>query len=249
MLQRIQIPSPNHGPDRSQTRLLVIHTSEGAQTFQSLGRFLANPRANVSYHVGFDNTTSNAIGEFVFPPFKSWSAHKANSVAEHGCCCTPNGAARGWSREDWLNHPNMLAACKAWLQEESSRYGIPLVKLNGTRIAEGAKGVCGHKDCVDAGLGGNHVDPGPNFPWDVVLSYQPTTPPITSSLLEVGMIIVNGPKGAALVGPGYWGNLDAEGYDRWKAVPGMVVQNVDQRGWDVMHAGATHGQSADDPIT
>jgi hypothetical protein len=70
-----------------------------------------------------------------------------------------------------------------------------------------------------------------------------------TTLIEVGMVIVFGPNGAALVGPGYWCNLDGEGYDRWSQVPGMSVVGVDQRGWDVMHAGATHGQSADDPIT
>jgi hypothetical protein len=81
---------------------------------------------------------------------------------------------------------------------------------------------------------------------------QPPSPgpePGKRSLTEVGMIIVFGPNGAALVGPGYWGNLDGEGYNYWANVPGMVVQSVDQRGWDVMHAGATHGQSADDELT
>jgi hypothetical protein len=75
------------------------------------------------------------------------------------------------------------------------------------------------------------------------------TPGRAGNLLEPGMVIIFGPAGAALVGPGYWCNLDGEGYDRWAAVPGMQVVGVDQRGWDVMHAGATHGQSADDPLT
>jgi hypothetical protein len=74
-------------------------------------------------------------------------------------------------------------------------------------------------------------------------------PGAPGNLLEVGMFIAFGPNGAALVGAGYWCNLDQEGYDRFRAVPGMVVQSVDQRGWDVLHAGATHGQSADDPLT
>jgi hypothetical protein len=70
-----------------------------------------------------------------------------------------------------------------------------------------------------------------------------------TSLVELGMYIAFGPNGAALVGPGYWCNIDQEGYDALLKVPGMNVVSVDARGWDVMHACATHGQSADDPTT
>lgn len=175
-LKRVAIPSPNHGSARTTQQLLVVHTSEGAQTFRSLGSFLANPSAKVSYHVGFDNTTSVAIGEFVAPPLKSWSAHSANSRGEHGCCCTPSGASKNWTRADWLNRPLMLEACRQWLREESRRYSIPLVKLSGQDIRNGKRGVCGHRDCVAAGLGGTHTDPGANFPWDIVLEQHVAAP-------------------------------------------------------------------------
>ena len=75
------------------------------------------------------------------------------------------------------------------------------------------------------------------------------TPTSAVNLVGDGMLIIFGPSGAALVSGGYWCNLDGEGYDYWSKVPGMVVQSVGQREWDVMHAGATHGQSADDPLT
>jgi N-acetylmuramoyl-L-alanine amidase-like protein len=176
-LERVQIPSPNHSSSRPYDQLLVVHTSEGATTFRSLGNFLANPSSQVSYHVGFDDTTSAQIGEYVQPPAKSWSAHSANSYGEHGCCCTPSGASSGWSRNDWLARPRMLDACRAWLQEEGARYGIPLVKITPDQIRAGVKGVCGHADCVQAGLGGNHTDPGPNFPWDYVTTGAPPKPP------------------------------------------------------------------------
>jgi hypothetical protein len=154
----------------------VIHTSEGATTFTSLGNFLADPSREVSYHVGFDDTTDTSIGEYVKPPHKSWSAHQANNLGEHGCCCTPSGASRNWTRDDWLARPKMLSACRQWLAEESARYGIPLVKITPGQIAAGYGGVCGHRDCVEAGLGGTHTDPGVNFPYDVVLGTTPTPP-------------------------------------------------------------------------
>lgn len=167
-LNRVQIPSPNYSSSRARSRLLVVHTSEGATTYRSLGDFLANPSSGVSYHVGFDDTDANSIGEYVQPPRKSWSAHSANNEGEHGCCCTPSGASSGWSRQTWLSKPRMLDACAAWLREEGARYGIPVVKIGPDQIRAGGAGVCGHGDCVQAGLGGSHTDPGPNFPWDVV---------------------------------------------------------------------------------
>jgi len=169
-LQRIQIPSPNYSSSRARSRLLVLHTSEGATTFRSLGNFLAQASSQVSYHVGFDNTSSAQIGEYVQPPRKSWSAHSANNEGEHGCFCTPSGAANGWSRNDWLARPLMLDAASAWLREESARYGIPLVHISPAQIAAGSAGVCDHHDCVEAGLGGNHTDCGLQLPWDVVLA-------------------------------------------------------------------------------
>jgi hypothetical protein len=98
---------------------------------------------------------------------------------------------------------------------------------------------------IDAAQGVN----GDQFRQYVSEALDPQTAGPSLSLLEVGMYIAFGPKGAALVGPGYWCNLDSEGYDRMRAIPGMQVVSVDQRGWDVMHAVATHGQSADDPTT
>lgn len=71
-------------------------------------------------------------------------------------------------------------------------------------------------------------------------------PPKPKYLTEDDMVIVFGPGGAALVGPGYWCNLDGEGYEQWSAVPGMVVHSVGQRGWDVMRYAALFGADAAD---
>jgi len=194
-LQRVQIPSPNYSSSRARNRLLVLHTSEGATTFNSLGNFLANPSSQVSYHVGFDNTTRDAIGEFVQPNRKSWSAHSANNEGEHGCFCVPSGAANGWSRNDWLARPLMLDAANAWLREESARYGVPLVRITPAQIASGASGVCDHHDCVEAGLGGTHVDCGLQLPWDVVLGGGAAPEPPKPEEPEMWTIVSEVPPG------------------------------------------------------
>jgi len=171
-LQRIWIPSPNYSSSRARNQVLVIHTSEGATTFRNLGNFLAQSSSQVSYAVGFDDTSATQIGEYVKPPNKSWSALAANDWGEHGCLATPSGASAGWSRDVWINqHDTMIRACGAWLAEEAARYGIPLVKINAQQIQAGVKGVCGHGDVAAAGAGGGHTDPGNGFPYDVCLSY------------------------------------------------------------------------------
>jgi hypothetical protein len=60
------------------------------------------------------------------------------------------------------------------------------------------------------------------------------------------MLIVFGPGGAALAGPGYFQPIDGESYSYWVRVPGIIVQGVDQRGWDKMRADCLYGQTADD---
>jgi hypothetical protein len=132
---------------------------------------LANPANQVSYQVGFDDTSATEIGEYVAHGLTAWAAMAANSWGEHGCCCTPSGASSSWSRADWLAHDNMLRACGAWIGEEAARYRVPLVKIGADDIVAGRSGVCGHGDCSAAGAGGSHSDPGPNFPWDVALVY------------------------------------------------------------------------------
>jgi hypothetical protein len=171
MVARVQMPSPNYSSGRTSSRLLVVHTSEGATTKESLGNFLANPSAGVSYQAGFDNNRPDQIAVYVRHYDRAWAAYDANSWGEHGCCATPSGASSGWSRGDWLAKDNMLRACAAWLAEEAGRYQIPLVKLNGVQVGAGHSGVCGHGDISAAGVPGGHTNPGAGFPWDVCIAY------------------------------------------------------------------------------
>jgi hypothetical protein len=162
-LKRPWIPSPNHS-DRGGTgvRLVVVHTAEGAQTGQDLGRYFQNPSAQVSSHVGIDDTP-NTAWEYVKRGSSAWTQASANpySVAVELC------AFAEWSPATWDNHPAMLANCAAWIAEECAHFGIPIVKLTASQAQGGGRGVCGH---VDLGAsGGGHWDPGPGFPFGRVL--------------------------------------------------------------------------------
>ena len=158
-LRRVAIPSPNvSSRGGTKVRLCVIHTAEGALTFQSLGAFFQNPASGVSSHTGIDDTPGT-VGEYAQPSAKAWTQANANpfSIATELC------AFAKWSASDWAAHPVMLQNCAAWIAEECARFGIPLVRLTAAQAQGGSAGVCGH---VDLGvMGGNHWDPGPAFPW------------------------------------------------------------------------------------
>jgi hypothetical protein len=163
-LNRVWIPSPNYSSRGAATvRLIVIHTAEGALTYQSLGSFFANPSSGVSSQVGIDDT-ANTVGEYVARANKSWAAASFNPQATQAELC----AFAAWTPADWDRHPNMLANCAAWIAEEAAAFAIPIVRLTAAQAQSNGRGVCGH---VDLGSGGGgHWDPGPGFPMDQVIS-------------------------------------------------------------------------------
>lgn len=163
-LKRVWIPSPNYSSRGSGVRLVVVHTAEGARTYQDLGNFFASSSAGVSSHTGIDDNTGGKIGEYVKRGNKAWTQANANpySVATELC-----GFAE-WSESTWRNqHDQMLRTCAAWIREECQHYGLPIVKLSAGQAQGSGHGVCGHVDLGAAG--GGHWDPGPGFPWGYVI--------------------------------------------------------------------------------
>jgi hypothetical protein len=164
VLQRVWIPSPNYSTRSSSVRLIVLHTAEGARTFEDLGAFFGHPSSGVSSHVGIDDTPG-VIGEYIRRDLKSWCQANANpySVAAELC------AFAEWDLDEWANHLDMLGNTAAWIAEEAEAFGIPLVRLSAAEAQDGySKGVCQHVDLGAAG--GGHWDCGPAFPIDDVLA-------------------------------------------------------------------------------
>jgi hypothetical protein len=209
-LTRVWIPSPNYSSRTTAVRLIVLHTTEGARTYQDLGAFFANPASGVSSHVGIDDTPG-VIGEYVKPNRKAWTQGNANgySIAAEQC------AFAAWSRSEWLdNHPQMLANTAAWVAEEAARFGIPINKLTASQAQDGySKGVCQHIDLGAAGGGHVDCDYGTgNYPIDEVIDMAKGGTPATTSE-EDDMIIIE-PNGDELQliygGTGsYWRTLPA----------------------------------------
>jgi hypothetical protein len=171
-LKRLWLPSPNYSSRGGATvRLIVLHTSEGAQDIRSLGNFFANPSSQVSSHVGIDNVETDTIGEYVKRGNKAWTAASANPIAVQVEQCTPSGAASGWSRDYWLRtQERMLRNTARWIAEEAKHYGIPIVELTPSQAQGGGRGVCQHVDLGSMG-GDGHTDCGKGYPMDQVLAW------------------------------------------------------------------------------
>jgi len=194
-LRRVWMYSPNFTSGNNGRRLLVIHSSEGAQTYQSLGNFFAQSSSQVSSHTGIDNEVRGTIGEYVKRGNSAWTASGANMVSVQAELCTPSGASNNWSRNTWLSKDTMLQNLADWLREESQATGIPLNLLNNSQAQGSGRGVCEHKNL--GAWGGGHVDCGPNFPIDHVmdLAHGSSTPPpptgTTGRLVQMSNIVLD----------------------------------------------------------
>lgn len=122
-----------------------------------------------SSHAASDETgalLSGAKDGFVDYGSAAWTLRSGNAISDNIEQC---GWAR-WTRAEWLSRPKLLDATARWLAERSRARGIPLVKLSGLDVKAGKSGVIGHVDWTVGMKDGSHTDPGPNYPWDVVLS-------------------------------------------------------------------------------
>jgi hypothetical protein len=80
-------------------------------------------------------------------------------------------ARASWPRLVWLAQPRLLESCAKWLADRhAAQPWIPLRRLSLAEIRAHQPGVIGHVDYTNATGDGTHWDPGPGFPWDVVLA-------------------------------------------------------------------------------
>lgn len=242
-LNRVRIMSPNYSSrGGAKVRLIVIHTAEGAKTYQSLGSYFANPASQVSSHVGIDDSP-NTVGEYVDRGMKAWTAANANPVAVQAELC----AFAAWDLGTWNTHPIMLENCAKWIAEEAKAFGIPLVRLTPQQAQSNGIGICGHMDLGT--WGGNHSDPGPAFPMASVIemaggSAPPTTiPPPTNQGGKAPPFpyppdhYIGQPSPDPKCHSGCYGGVDSQNTRTWQ-------QQMANRGWTISVDGCYGPQSA-----
>lgn len=143
---------------------IIIHTTENSPGTPSRNILDYQVRSRTgSYHRLVD-----ASGQITLANTDDWQVwavgNKGNDIALHVSCV----ARAAMTRAEWLAQPKMLEGVARVVAYWARTYDIPLVKLSRQELGAGKYGVAGH---VEAQVWGNttHWDPGPNFPYDVVL--------------------------------------------------------------------------------
>lgn len=147
---------------------VVLHTTEGITDAAALGPFFereyaTDPNSAGSSHAAIDD---RQIIELVPYDQAAWTLRGGNAYSDNAEMC---GFA-AWDYATWLQHDSMLWNAARWVARRCVARGIPCVKLTPADVALNKPGVIGHVDYTLGKLDGTHWDPGPSFPWDVVIS-------------------------------------------------------------------------------
>lgn len=165
------------GRDGKAVRYIVVHYTAGSERTTSAedgASYDARRTDGVSTHYFVD---SNSVVQCVLTKDRANTArHKGNRLGiQYELCGTVQ------TRAQWLDAaslPTLRNAAKQ-IARDCRKYGIPVRRLSAaqtreawTRFPDGPRGIVGHVDCTNAYPedGGDHTDPGREFPWDVLLT-------------------------------------------------------------------------------
>lgn len=143
---------------------IVVHTAEGILRADDLRRYFEASDNSSAHAVADDRSLLDGLVPY---DRASWTLLNGNAASDNLELC---GFAR-WSRSDWLSgHQGMLSNAAAWIRNRCAARGIPIRKLDAAAVARGEAGVIGHADYSTGTGDGDHWDPGPGFPWDIVIA-------------------------------------------------------------------------------
>jgi len=159
--QKFDMGGPRSGPIQG----ICIHTTENdfGVPAENIARYQLTSRTG-SYHRIIDAAGRTLLANT--DDWTTWStANRGNDVLLHVSCV----AWAKSTRAQWLAQPKLLDAVATTVAEWSRKHRIPLVKITGADLRAGKRGVCGHADARDAWGITTHWDPGPGFPFDVII--------------------------------------------------------------------------------
>ena len=166
----------NQSRDGAPVLWITIHTSQG---------FLGRP--NDLYHY-FDTVRTgsshacaddNGIYEWIPYDRAAWTLRNGNNYSDN----LEMLAMAEWTREQWLQHPNMIRNAARWAANRCIARNITPRRLSDAQVAGRAtKGIIDHATYTRATHDGTHWDVGLGFPWDVFMSHvfeftNPIKPP------------------------------------------------------------------------
>lgn len=165
------------GRDGKAVRLSVIHYTAGSESRQSAENGAAYDKTRTdgtSCHVFHDPDSS--VQEVLRKDRANSAFSKGNRLGIHHELC---GTAQ--TREQWLDEASdaiLWRAARA-VAKDCADFGLEPRRLSDAEVRaawynfpNGPRGICGHDNITRAFPedGGDHLDPGPGFPWDVFLA-------------------------------------------------------------------------------
>lgn len=173
----------NVGPDNSAGSLLHLLGLPGDRPNGTGGVY------GSGYHCVTLNDPKATYVEVADATMAPFAAPPVNDSFLH--LCIPGQAEQ--TRAQWLDPASFsgIRAGAKYSVVQSRLHGFPLAKLSPAQLAAGQGGLAGHVDVRDAWGKTNHWDPGPGFPWDVVLA---EIRKITHPVVALG-ILSRGSKG------------------------------------------------------
>ena len=147
---------------------ICVHTVECPPERDGIAvaQWQTNPANGSSY-----NVLAGADGILILRNTDDFMPYAAGPTGNARCLhISLTGYAR-MSREDWLDDDAKLRRTAEQIASWSQLHDIPLEFIDADRLRAGARGVHGHAEISEAWREVNHTDPGPGFPYDVVLGY------------------------------------------------------------------------------
>lgn len=164
------------GRDGKAVRFIVVHYTAGSERSTSAEDGAAYDQRRTDGTSSHYYVDSNSIVQCVKTSDRANTArHRGNRLGiQYELCGTQQ------TRAQWLDAASMatLRLAARQVARDCKRYGIPVRRLTTsetrrawTQYPNGPRGIVGHVDCTNAYPedGGDHTDPGVNFPWDVFL--------------------------------------------------------------------------------
>lgn len=149
------------GGPRTRTQVICIHATDNTAGASGEAGYATRREDGTSAHFYVDDGTviqALPIGHVAYG-----ALYHGNEISVQYELC---------GRSNQISDATMRRAAFQ-VARDCKRYGIPIRKLTAGQIRAGERGICGHIDITAAFPedGGDHSDPGANFPWAKFLSY------------------------------------------------------------------------------
>lgn len=226
--------APSSARSGSPVLWVAVHTMEGITDADDAAAYFHRSTNSSAHAVADDQKLIEGIVPY---DRAAWTLRGGNPISDNLELC----AFADMNRNQWLSRANVtfyapslkrtvtarrpyyqLVHAANWIRSRCQARGIAMIKIGPADVAANRRGVIGHTDYTKGKLDGSHWDPGPGFPWDVVMALvtgavpgQEDAMPLDSEdlrkITQDTRVQVIGPDGQFV--PGYFvstGEMDAQ---------------------------------------